>query len=75
MMIDVDLISIGINCFPTKANSFFVNGYDFDNLHPVNSIITTTNNSNPSSDVTGTWELLTSTTINNNTIFYWKRVS
>ena len=75
MMIDVDLISVGINCFPTKANSFFVNGYDFNNLHPVNSIIATTNNSNPSSNVTGTWELLTSTTINNNTIYYWKRTA
>ena len=75
MMIDVVLISVGINCFPTKANSFFVNGYDFNNLHPVNSIIATTNNSNPSSNVTGTWELLTSTTINNNTIYYWKRTA
>jgi hypothetical protein len=75
LMIDVDLISIGINCFPTKENSLEVNGYDFDNLHPINSIITTTNNTNPSSSVTGTWELLTSTTINNITIYYWKRTA
>lgn len=75
MMIDVDLISVGINCFPTKENSFEVNGYDFNNLHPINSIIITTNNNNPSSFVTGTWELLSTQSLNNGTIYYWKRVS
>lgn len=75
MMLDVDLISVGINCFPTKKNSFEVNGYDFNNLHPVNSIIITTTNNNPSSYVTGTWELLSTQSLNNTTIYYWKRIS
>lgn len=75
MMLDVDLISVGINCFPTKENSFEVNGYDFNNLHPVNSIIITTTNNNPSSSVTGTWELLSTQSLNNTTIYYWKRIS
>ena len=75
MMIDVDLISVGINCFPTKENSFEVNGYDFNNLHPINSIIITTNNNNPSSSVTGTWELLSTQSLNNVTIYYWKRTA
>lgn len=72
-MIDIDLLSIGVNCFPTNSNSLEVNGYDFNNLHPVNSIITTTNDTNPSNSVAGAWELLTSTTINSKTIYYWKR--
>lgn len=74
MMIDVDLISVGINCFPTKDNSFEVNGYDFNNLHPINSIIITTNDNNPSSVITGTWELFYTQSINNSTIYYWKRI-
>lgn len=73
LMIDVDLISVGVNCFPTKSKSLEVNGYDFDKLHPINSIIETTDNNNPSSYVSGTWVLLTSNTINGNTIYYWKR--
>lgn len=75
LMIDVDLISVGINCFPTKENSLEVNGYDFNNLHPINSIIITTNNNNPSSSVTGTWELLSTQSLNNVTIYYWKRTA
>ena len=75
MMIDVDLISVGINCFPTKENSLEVNGYDFNNLHPINSIIITTNSNNPSSSVTGTWELLSTQSLNNVTIYYWKRTA
>lgn len=75
LMIDVDLISIGVNCFPTKQQSFEVNGYDFSALHPVNSLIMTTNNTNPSSSVTGTWELLTSASVGGTTIYYWKRTA
>ena len=74
MMMDVDLISVGINCFPTKENSFEVNGYDFNNLHPINSVIITTNDNNPSSVITGTWELFYTQSINNSTIYYWKRI-
>lgn len=73
MFIDVLLKSVGINCFPTKENSFEVNGCNFDNLHPINSIIITSANTNPSTYVSGTWVLLTSQTINNETIYYWKR--
>lgn len=75
LMIDVDLISVGVNCFPTKQQSFEVNGYDFSALHPVNSLIMTTNNVNPSSSVTGTWELLTSASVGGATIYYWKRTA
>jgi len=75
LMLDIDLLSVGVNCFPTKSNSFEVNGYDFNNLHPINSIIITTNNTNPTSSVSGTWELLTTTTINSTTIYYWKRTA
>lgn len=75
MFIDISLKSVGINCFPTKENSFEVEGFDFENAHPVNSIIMTSNNTNPSTYIAGTWELLTSQTINSNTIYYWKRTA
>ena len=73
MFIDVLLKSVGINCFPKSANSFEVKGFNFDDLHPLNSVLITATNTNPSTYVNGTWVLLTSQTINGNTIYYWKR--
>ena len=73
MFIDVLLKSVGINCFPKNADSFEVKGFNFDDLHPVNSVLITATNTDPSSYVNGTWVLLTSQTINGNTIYYWKR--
>lgn len=75
MFIDTKLQAIGVNCFPTKKNSFAVNGFEFDNLHPINSVMATINNNNPTSDISGTWELLTSQSVNGNTIYYWKRTA
>lgn len=75
MFIDIALKSVGINCFPTKENSFEVEGYDFENAHPINSIIMTSNNTSPSATIAGTWELLTTQTINGTTIYYWKRTA
>lgn len=75
MFIDVLLRSVGINCFPKNSDSFEVKGYDFDNLHPINSVLITATNTDPSSYVNGTWVLLTSQTINSNTIYYWKRTA
>lgn len=75
MFVDTKLQAVGINCFPSKKNSFAVNGFEFDNLHPVNSVMATTSNTNPTSDISGTWELLTSQTLNNITIYYWKRTA
>ena len=73
--IDIALKSVSINCFPTKENSFEVEGYDFENAHPINSIIMTSNNTSPSATIAGTWELLTTQTINGTTIYYWKRTA
>lgn len=76
MFIDVRLKSVGINCFPTKENSFEVEGYDFENIHPINSVIITTANTNPAATgINGTWELATSQKINDVTFYYWKRTA
>ena len=73
MFIDVLLKSVGINCFPTKENALEVEGYDFTEIHPVNSVLVTSTNVNPMSSTSGTWVLLTTQTINNVTLYYWNR--
>lgn len=73
LFIDVVLLSVGIDCFPVKSNSLEVNGHDFNDIHPINSIIATADNVNPSAKVGGTWVQLTTQAINGTTIYYWKR--
>ena len=78
MFIDVVLKSVGVNCFPTKENSFEVNGYDFENLHPVGSTFLSTENVNPSTYMSGEWGLLSSGKFFSgvDTTFYlWNRTS
>jgi len=76
LFIDVALLSVGINCLPTVANSLEVNGYDFMSLYPVGCIMYTTVNTNPGTSVPGTWTLLTSGNLItglNQTIYAWTR--
>lgn len=62
MFIDTKKLSVGINCFPSRSNSFEVNGKTmFDLSHPVGSIYRSTSSTNPSSTYGGTWTLLRST--------------
>ena len=73
LMIDIGLISVGVNCFPTKPESLEVNGFDFSDVHPINSVISTASSTNPTGKVAGTWELLTTEAKGGTTIYYWKR--
>jgi len=62
MFIDTKKLSVGVNCFPSRSNSFEVNGKTmFDLSHPVGSIYRSTSSTNPSSTYGGTWTLLRST--------------
>lgn len=78
MFIDVILKSVGINCFPTKENSFEVEGYDFDNIHPIGEVLLSTKDANPSTYTIGEWNLLSSGKFFSgvDTTFYlWTRIS
>ena len=76
LFIDTIMQSVGINCFPTKNDGFFVNGIDFDNIFPVGSTKITTTDTNPSNYFSGTWELIASGKLLNNsdrTFYLWTR--
>ena len=44
-----------------------------NNLHPINSVLATATNVNPTGTIKGTWVLLTSQSLAGSTIYYWKR--
>lgn len=53
---DVEMRSVGVNCFPTHNGELEVNGLTLlDMAHPVGSVITIDSNTNPSSTLGGTW--------------------
>ena len=68
--------SVGVNCFPEQGNTLAINGYDFMKLYPVGYILMTTVNTNPSTYLYGTWELLASGQLisgASKTIYAWTR--
>lgn len=79
LFIDILLQSIGINCFPSVANSLFVNGINFFDLFPIGSCKMTTTNVNPQTVLTGTtWELTASGNLISGvsrTFYLWTRTS
>lgn len=75
MFIDVDKLSVGVDCFPSKNNTFEADGIAISKNYAVGSIMITDSNTNPGTSMGGTWSLLTSQTINGTTIYYWKRTA
>lgn len=79
LFIDTLMQSVGINCFPSVANSLFVNGINFFDLFPVGSVRITTNNVNPQTYLTDTtWELTSSGQLFSGvskTFYLWTRTS
>lgn len=50
-------LSVGINCFPQKNESFEISGKTiFDMVYPIGAIYLSVNNTNPKDLFGGTWE-------------------
>lgn len=78
MFIDTLLQAIGINCFPTEKEGFFISGINFFDIFPVGATKLTTNDINPSEYFKGTWELIVSGKLISGVdkVFYlWTRIS
>lgn len=53
---DMQKRSVGVNCLPTQTGELEVNGFTMlDMAHPVGSVLTTRESTNPSSTLGGTW--------------------
>ena len=75
MFIDIDKLSVGIDCFPSKSNSLEVEGVAINKDYAVGCIIQTDNNTNPGTSMGGTWSSLGTVTVGSSTIYYWKRTA
>lgn len=76
MFIDTLMQAIGVNCFPTTNNGFFVSDLNLANLLPVGSTKITTDNVNPEKYLGGSWDLVANGNLfgPNHMFYLWERV-
>ena len=75
MFIDIDKLSVGIGCFPSKNESLEIDGVAINKDFAIGSIMMTDNNTNPGTTMGGTWSSVGTITVGSSTIYYWKRTA
>lgn len=76
MFIDTVLQAIGINCFPSADDGFFVSDLNYANLIPIGSVKLTSTDVNPSTYLGGSWNKIASGSLfGSKTLYLWERVS
>ena len=75
LFFDTKKLSVGINCFPEKGESFEIFGKTiFDMVYPVGTIYLSANNANPQELFGGEWEQIQNTNLYPS-MFVWKRTA
>ena len=74
LFFDTKKLSVGINCFPEKSESFEISGKTiFDMVYPIGTIYSSVNNINPQNIFGGVWEQMQNANLSPST-FIWKRI-
>ncbi len=74
LFFDTKKLSVGINCFPEKSESFEISGKTiFDMVYPIGTIYSSVNDANPQDIFGGVWEQLQNANLFPS-VFMWKRI-
>ena len=74
LFFDTKKLSVGINCFPEKSESFEISGKTiFDMVYPIETIYFSVNDANPQDIFGGVWEQIQNTNLFPS-VFMWKRI-